>query len=123
MPEDAHSLAGEGVLVSTLKWCNGFPCARWHGEGGLLDYTNPEAVQWWHSQMDNVLSLGIDGWKVDGTGACVWTPAHTRTKKIVQVEPYPSCGGRPLGQGLPWVEHRFFFQKNWVVMDAHGVWW
>lgn len=34
-----------------LKW--------WHGDGGLLDYTNPEAVAWWHSQLDNVLDLGI----------------------------------------------------------------
>ncbi len=106
-------------MVSTLKWCNGFPCARWHGEGGLLDYTNPEAVQWWHSQMDNVLSLGIDGWKVDGTGACVWTPAHTRTKKIVHVEPCPSCGGTRTSFGFNIV----FLKKIWVVMDAHGVWW
>jgi hypothetical protein len=35
--------------------------------GGLLDYTNPAAVTWWHNQLDNVLSLGADGWKCDGT--------------------------------------------------------
>ncbi|XP_064406980.1 alpha-glucosidase 2-like [Halichondria panicea] len=39
----------------------------WHGKGGLLDYTNPKALQWWHSQLDKVLDLGIDGWKCDGT--------------------------------------------------------
>ena len=78
-----------------LKW--------WHGKGGLLDYTcvecvecvecaacrglmspwfavlgctpsNPEAVEWWHSQLDNVLDIGIDGWKCDGTGACAEAP-------------------------------------------------
>ena len=32
---------------------------RWHGSGGLLDYTNPEAVQWWHQQMDLVLDAGV----------------------------------------------------------------
>ena len=32
--------------VRPLKW--------WHGEGGLLDYTNPAAVEWWHSRMDQV---------------------------------------------------------------------
>lgn len=42
-----------------LKW--------WHGRGGLVDYTNPEAVKWWHKQMDNVLDLGVDGFKCDGT--------------------------------------------------------
>lgn len=26
----------------------------WHGKGGLLDYTNPDAVDWWHHQMDKV---------------------------------------------------------------------
>jgi len=27
----------------TIKW--------WHGKGGFLDYTNPEARDWWHSQL------------------------------------------------------------------------
>lgn len=60
---------------STLKWwhgeavttgcgapfnaCLGITRDFCTGEGGLLDYTNPAAVAWWHSQMDNVLSLGI----------------------------------------------------------------
>ncbi len=43
----------------------------WGGQGALLDYTNPEAVQWWHSQMDNILDMGIDCWKVDGTDPMV----------------------------------------------------
>lgn len=58
----------------TIKW--------WHGRGSLVDYTNPKALDWWHQQLDKgkyenlelifinlatVLSLGIDGWKVDGT--------------------------------------------------------
>ncbi|MBI1748133.1 MAG: hypothetical protein HYR55_16340 [Acidobacteria bacterium] len=43
----------------TVRW--------WHGEGSFLDYTHPEALAWWHGLMDNVLSLGIDGWKTDGT--------------------------------------------------------
>lgn len=42
-----------------MKW--------WHGTGGLIDYTNPAAVDWWHTQMNAVLDTGIDGWKCDGT--------------------------------------------------------
>jgi len=44
---------------STLHW--------WHGDGLLLDYTNPDAVSWWNGQLDNVLDIGIDGFKTDGT--------------------------------------------------------
>ena len=43
----------------TVKW--------WAGNGAFIDYTNPAAVEWWHKQMDIVLDMGIDGWKVDGS--------------------------------------------------------
>jgi len=41
----------------TIKW--------WAGTGAFIDYDNPAAVAWWHGQMDKVLDMGIDGWKVD----------------------------------------------------------
>jgi len=50
-----------GYLLSkgkTLKW--------WAGTGGMLDYSNPQAVRWWEGEMDRMLDLGIDGWKLDG---------------------------------------------------------
>lgn len=40
----------------------------WKGRGAFIDYTNPEAVEWWHGLMDRVLLQGVDGWKVDGAG-------------------------------------------------------
>jgi alpha-glucosidase (family GH31 glycosyl hydrolase) len=43
------------------------PLEWWHGSGGLLDYSNPDAVAWWHQQMDKVLDAGVDGFKCDGT--------------------------------------------------------
>ena len=42
----------------TVKW--------WGGVGSFIDYTNPAAVDWWHKEMDKIISLDIDGWKVDG---------------------------------------------------------
>ena len=49
----------------TISW--------WGGEGSLLDYTNPEAVAWWHAQIDPILDLGIDGWKCDATDPYILT--------------------------------------------------
>jgi len=38
----------------------------WKGDGSLIDFFNPDAVEWWHEQMDKAIALGIDGWKCDG---------------------------------------------------------
>ena len=38
----------------------------WKGDGSIIDYFNPEAVDWWHGLVDKTLDLGIDGWKCDG---------------------------------------------------------
>src|SRR5687767_12903375 len=37
----------------------------WKGIGAALDFSDAEAVGWWHRQQDAVLDLGIDGWKLD----------------------------------------------------------
>eukprot|EP00760_Papus_ankaliazontas_P032483 PhM_4_TR5845/c0_g1_i1/m.22916/K01811/xylS, yicI; alpha-D-xyloside xylohydrolase len=38
---------------------------------GLLDYSNPDAVQWWHAKMSVVVDLKIDGWKNEGVDAFI----------------------------------------------------
>ncbi len=45
---------------------NGRQSKWWKGKGGFLDYTNPDAKQWWHSMQQEVYDYGIDGWKLDG---------------------------------------------------------
>lgn len=37
----------------------------WKGEGAHIDFTNPEAVQWWYGQLDKIMTDGVYGFKVD----------------------------------------------------------
>jgi alpha-glucosidase (family GH31 glycosyl hydrolase) len=48
-------LAGRGAQY---RW--------WKGKGGFIDYSNPEAMKWWHGLQQQVLDWGVDGWKLDG---------------------------------------------------------
>lgn len=49
--------AGSGSAV--INW--------WKGDGSMIDFFNPDAVNWWKTLMDKTLAVGIDGWKCDGT--------------------------------------------------------
>lgn len=37
----------------------------WKGRGGLIDFTNPAAKQWWQSQVAKAIDAGADGFKDD----------------------------------------------------------
>lgn len=61
--EDLYAIGkAKGYFVN-----EGIPVRWWKGNGALVDYTNPAAVEWWHRIMDRTLSLGVDGWKMDGS--------------------------------------------------------
>ena len=61
--EDLYTFGKEhGYFVN-----GGTPVKWWKGSGAMIDYTNPEAVAWWHRLLDRTLALGVDGWKMDGS--------------------------------------------------------
>ena len=61
---------------------NGMNLTWWKGKGVHIEFTNPEATNWWHQQMDKVLDLGIDGWKVDDGDEYVPDPTITSLGSI-----------------------------------------
>ncbi|MFT3710890.1 MAG: glycoside hydrolase family 31 protein [Archangium sp.] len=37
----------------------------WKGQGSGVDFFNPDAVKWWRAQQDDLLKMGVAGWKLD----------------------------------------------------------
>ena len=78
-----NSYSKDTKISESEPWYNnsrnkGYLAARgdqiswWKGEGGFIDYTNPEAMKWWHGIQQKVFDWGIDGWKLDGTATLFW---------------------------------------------------
>ncbi len=44
---------------------HGQPSEWWKGKGVHIDFTNPDAIEWWDSKLDKVFGNGVTGWKVD----------------------------------------------------------
>ncbi len=70
-PELYNEALDHGFLAG-----NGHQIHWWKGTGAFLDYSNPEALAWWHGMQQQVLDWGIDGWKLDGTDTLFSGPGY-----------------------------------------------
>jgi alpha-glucosidase (family GH31 glycosyl hydrolase) len=82
--EDLYAIGkAKGYFVN-----DGAPIRWWKGKGALIDYTNPEAVAWWHRLLDRTLSLGVDGWKMDGAAELFILTKRQTSRGILSVRDY-----------------------------------
>ncbi|WP_284646293.1 glycoside hydrolase family 31 protein [Paenibacillus silviterrae] len=56
---NGHFFRDENGSFKPICWWKGY-------DSGLVDFTSPEAVTWWRSQLLPLLELGVDGLKIDG---------------------------------------------------------
>jgi len=92
LPETSFFL-NEGRLVN---WWGSHSNYTHRTYGSMVDYTNPAAVEWWEEQLDNVLNLGLSGWKVDGTDPYVvlMLPARNFEGRLIGWSTYKEAAYR-----------------------------
>jgi alpha-D-xyloside xylohydrolase len=73
----------------------------WKGTGLGVDFFSPYAMAWWHRQQDQVLELGVDGWKLDFGDS------------YLLAEPVLTAGGT--------VEHQAYTEAYYRDFLAYGI--
>jgi len=78
---EANTSWEKAIDPAMIKW--------WNGYSAILDFTNPEAVKWFNSELDRLVKdFGVDGFKLDA-GDMNYYPADALSMQ--QVTPNRQC--------------------------------
>lgn len=78
----------------------------WQGIGGLIDVTNPAALEWWRAGLQRLQTeYGIDGFKFDG-GEASFLPAGFQTYLPIERRTYPDYYVAWVAANFSWTEVR-----------------
>lgn len=102
-----YFIKGKDGEVAIRKW--------WSGYSPMIDFTNPEAIEWMYAQLDNLMErYGVDGYKFDAGDASFYAdddiiykpmPARNHTTafnlmgekyKLNEFRAAHNSGGRPI---------------------------
>ncbi len=83
----------------------------WNGYSAVLDFTNPDAINWYHAQLDSmVYKYGIDGFKFDG-GDMEYYPANALSYKKATPNEQSELWGT-FGTYFPLNEYRAMWKRG-----------
>jgi alpha-D-xyloside xylohydrolase len=82
----------------------------WFGKGGMVDFTNPEACQWWHDRMEPLYRMGVDFFKNDDGE---YLPADAHSHIGLDASEYHNLYGFYYGKSI--------FEKMENLDDRRGL--
>lgn len=98
-----------GILI---KDSNGETLVRrwWNGFSAILDFTNPEASKWLKNQLDELIEIGIDGFKFDAGDSIYYKESDITYKKVSPDE--QSRLWAEFGEQYPFNEYRVTYKAG-----------
>jgi alpha-glucosidase (family GH31 glycosyl hydrolase) len=118
--------AGRGFLVTDS---NAQPLElRWGGDrahiGGLIDFTNPDAVTWWADRLATLSSLGVSGLRLDTSSPLLQTDVWLWAEdyRFANGQPFLTMHRRYANAAYDAAQQVFASDPDGFVLGGEGAW-